>query len=269
MVYRVIAEDQRSCRGRCGRRPGEGLSMTNGQTLAFPATHWSWIETARGPSPADRREALEGLCETYWSPIHALIRRQGYSAGDAADLAQDYFVRLIEGRPLRAADPAKGQFLAFLLADCRHFLADQRDRRQALKRGGGTTCFSLDADEAEGRFAHEYATHQDAERLFDRDWALQIVDLAFDRLARAEAEAGRGAAFEHLRVILADGPRSVPYAELAQAMGTTVAAVQNAVVRLRKRYRAAFLTEVAATLDEPDEDALDEEIGWILECLVP
>lgn len=239
----------------------------NGRSPAFPPTHWSWIETARGGGTAEGREALAELCQAYWYPIYALIRRQGYSVDDATDLTQDYFLRLIEGGQLRAANPDKGRFRTFLRTDCRFFLADEYDRRRAHKRGRGKPPLSLDAEEAEARFALESAHQSDPDRLFDRAWALRLVDRAFARLARDEAEAGRGAAFDHLRVILADGPRSVPYAQIAEALGTSVSGVQNAVVRLRQRYRAALLAEVAATLDRPGEAELQDEVRWILDAL--
>jgi RNA polymerase sigma factor (sigma-70 family) len=242
--------------------------MMTGNSAAFPPTRWSWIRTAVVERSPEGREALAELCRAYWYPIYALIRRQGYSASDASDLTQDYFVRLIEGGQLRAADPTKGRFRTFLRTDCRYFLADQRDRQLAQKRGGGKTWISLDVEQAEARFAMECAAAgPDPDRLFDRAWALGLIDRAFERLAREEAEAGRGGAFEHLKVILTDGPRTVPYATIAEALGTTVAAVQSGVVRLRERYRAAFRAEVAATLHQPSEADLGEEVRWMLDAI--
>jgi DNA-directed RNA polymerase specialized sigma24 family protein len=229
-------------------------------TSAFPATHWTCIVTARETGTPEGRAALAELCKAYWYPVYALMRRRGHPASDAADLTQDYFTRLIQGGLLRAANRDKGRFRAFLRSDCRFFLADLRDRDRARKRGGGVVWFAIDAEGAEARLGLEASDEMDPDRLFDRAWALSLLDRAFDGLERDEAGAGRGAAFEHLKVFLTEGSRAVPYAEIAEVLGTTAIAVQSSVARLRLRYRSLLRAEVAGTLAEPIEAEIDEEI---------
>jgi RNA polymerase sigma-70 factor (ECF subfamily) len=121
----------------------------------FPTTHWSRVVSAGDPAAPEAREALAELCAAYWYPVYALVRRKGHGAEQALDLTQDYFARLLEKGTVAAADPVKGRFRAFLLADCSFFLADQRDRQRALKRGGGRAALAIDARDAEGRFLHD------------------------------------------------------------------------------------------------------------------
>ena len=198
-----------------------------------------------------------------------MIRRQGHPAHDAADLTQEYFSRLIQGGLLRAADREKGRFRALIRADCRFFLADQHDRHLAQKRGGGVVWVTIDAEGAEARLGLEPSEEMSPDRLFDRAWAMQLLDRAFALLARDEAKAGRGKVFEHLQVFLTEGSRVTPYATVAEALGMTVVAVQSSVSRLRKRYRALLRAEVAGTLRHPTEADIDEEIAAfcaILSC---
>ena len=207
------------------------------------------------------------LCGSYWYPIYALIRRRGHPAEEARDLTQDYFARLLENGTLVAADPARGRFRAYLKTDCGYFLADCRDRDRALKRGGGRAIVSFDAIEAEGRYLDEPAGDPTPERLFDRAWALTLLESVLDLLASEYAETGRAALFDALRPVLTEGPGTVPYAEIAVRLGTTEAAVQQAIQRLRKRYRVALRDQIAATLDAPDEDSVEDEVRALFRAL--
>lgn len=234
---------------------------------AFPVTPWSWIVAARQTQTPEGRDALAELCRAYWYPVYGLIRRRGYAPADAADLTQDYFARLLSGRLLAEAQPGKGRFRAFLQTDCRFFLADERDRRRTIKRGGAVSWIPLDADAAEARLSRESGEGGNPEQLFDRAWALALLDRAFERLQREEAEAGRGEAFAQLRTVLVDGPRSVPYEQIAEALGTTVTAARSAAARLRGRYRAVLRAEIAVTLDEPSEADIDEELAELRAAL--
>ena len=136
----------------------------------FPTTRWSRVAAAADPDRPEAREALAELCAAYWFPVYALIRRKGHDPDAALDLTQDYFARLLEKGTVAAADPDKGRFRSFLLADCSFFLSDRRDRDRALKRGGGRPVLSIDARDAEGRFLREPSHDQTPERLFERDW---------------------------------------------------------------------------------------------------
>jgi RNA polymerase sigma-70 factor (ECF subfamily) len=236
-------------------------------TAAFPPTHWSWIFSARDGGTPEGRDALAQFCQAYWYPVYAMIRRRGHPPSDAADLTQQYFIRLIQGGLLRAADRDKGRFRAFLLADCRFFLANERDRARTKKRGGGVIRFTIDAEGAEARLGLEPSEEMNPQRLFDRAWALSLLGRALDRLAADEVAAGRGPAFEHLKAVLTEGSRTTPYAEIASALDTTVTAVQSSVARLRRRYRAILRAEIAGTLADPTDAEIDEELRDLASAL--
>jgi RNA polymerase sigma-70 factor (ECF subfamily) len=234
---------------------------------AFPSTRWSCILSAQDGGTPEGREALTEFCQAYWYPVYVLMRRRGHPPNDAADLTQRYFMRLIHGGLIRAADRDKGRFRAFLVADCRFFLADARDRDRAKKRGGGVTWFNIDAKGAEARLGLEPSEEMNPDRLFDRAWALSLLGRTFDRLAADEVAAGRGPAFEQLKAVLTEGSRTTPYAEIASALDTTVTAVQSSVARLRRRYRAILRAEIAGTLADPTDAEIDEELRDLASAL--
>jgi RNA polymerase sigma-70 factor (ECF subfamily) len=235
----------------------------------FPTTHWSLVARAGGiPSP-QARQALELLCESYWFPIYAFIRRRGADPEAARDLTQSYFTRLLEKNLVIAADPQKGRFRAFLKTDCTYFLADQRDRERARKRGGGRPTIPIAAPEAEGRYLREAADEMTAERLFDRAWAVTLLDRVLDQLAREYADSGRAALFERLQAVLTGGSRSVPYAQLAEELGRTEGAIQAAVHRLRRRYRTVLREQIGATLKDPTPAEIEDEIRALFTALEP
>jgi len=241
----------------------------------FPTTPWSSVSAAGDPSTPTGGAALTKLCRSYWYPIYSFIRSRGYPPDESADLTQEYFGRLLASRLLESADHRKGRFRALLLTDCRYFLADQQEQRQALKRGADRNQLSLDtgggidAEAAERRYCLKPSNRLDPERLFDRAWALDLLARALDRLSSVEVEAGRGASFERLRTVLTSGPRVIPYATLAADLGITDVAVEAAVRRLRARYREAVRAEVAATLDDPSEAEVDDEIRALFAALAP
>ena len=230
----------------------------------FPTTRWSRVARAGDPAGDDARAAPTELCAAYWYPIYAMIRRLGHA--DALDLTQGYFARLLEKPVIAAADPARGRFRAFLRADCRFYLSDCRDRQRAEKRGGGRSSLSIDARDAEGRYILEPADDLAPDRLFDRTWALTLLGRTIDRLAADYAAAGRGAVFERLQGVLT-GAGKVPYARVATDLGLTEAAVQQAASRLRRRYREALRDEIAATLDDPSDEAVDAEIRDLFDAV--
>jgi RNA polymerase sigma-70 factor (ECF subfamily) len=226
----------------------------------FPTTQWGCIAEARDRESSGADAAISEICESYWYPIYSFIRSRGHSADEAADLTQEYFARLLEGRLLAAAMRGKGRFRTLLRTDCGFFLADQRDRQRRRKRGGGLRVTSLDTAAAGQRYDLEPFDRLEPEHLFDRAWALDVLSRALQRLAREETEAGRGGAFEHFRQALIDGPRSVSHAVLADRLGSSESAVEGALRRLRKRYRLALRSTVAETLDGPTESDVDDEI---------
>jgi RNA polymerase sigma-70 factor (ECF subfamily) len=233
----------------------------------FPTTHWSRIAHASDPEDPEARTALAELCGTYWYPIYALIRRKGCEADAALDLTQDYFARLLEKGTVAAADPVKGRFRAFLLADCSFFLADRRDRERALKRGGGRPVLSIDACDAEGRFLREPAHDKTPERMFERDWALALIARVFDRLERHYAETGRSRLFRCLKPLLSLERDATPRAAVAAELGLTDGNLRVALHRLRARFAAGLRAEVAATLRDAGDEAIEEELRALFAVL--
>jgi RNA polymerase sigma-70 factor (ECF subfamily) len=226
----------------------------------FPTTRWSRVARAAGPPTPEASAALAELCGSYWYPIYALIRRKGFSADAALDLTQDYFARLLEKGTVAAADPAKGRFRAFLLADCSFFLADRRDRDRALKRGGGHPVLSIDARDAEGRFLLEPSHDRTPERMFERDWALALIARALGRLETHYAETGRSALFRSLKPFLSSDRAAAPRAAVAAELGMTDGTLRVALHRLRARFAAGLREEVAATLRDDGDEAIEEEL---------
>ncbi len=231
----------------------------------FPTTRWSRIVAAGDRDAPEAREALSSLCAAYWYPLYAFIRRKGHGPDEALDLTQEYFAGLLERGTVAAADPGKGRFRSFLLADCRHFLAHRREHDRALKRGGGKPPLSIDARDAEGRYIREPSHSRTPEHLFERDWALAMLEGVLARLRREYQESGRGETFNALKVALTEDPRSIPQAELAARLGMTPGAVQVAVHRLRKRYRVMVREAIAATV--ADEAEVEGEIRELFAAL--
>jgi RNA polymerase sigma-70 factor (ECF subfamily) len=231
----------------------------------FATTHWSLVAAARDPTASAARDALAALCSTYWYPLYVFIRRQGYRADQAQDLTQELFARLLEKNFLRGVDRGKGKFRSFLLAACKHFLANERDRARAAKRGGGKPLLSLDFSGAESRYHREPASADTPEKLFERRWALTVLEQVLARLGGEFARAGKGKDFEGLKGFLTGGKDSVPYATLAAQWGTSAGAVKVAVHRLRKRYRELLREEIARTLDQ--DGRVEDEIRDLFAAL--
>ena len=225
----------------------------------FPTTQWSRVARAGDPS------ALAELCAAYWYPIYALIRRKGHLADQALDLTQGYFAQLIEKGTITFADPARGRFRAFLRTDCGYFLADRRDHDRAAKRGGRVAIVSIDAADAETRYRLEPVDNVTPERLFDRAWALTLLDSVFRGLRREYESAGKAALFDRLRGVLSGDSDPPSYPAIAAELGMTADAVESASRRLRKRYREALRQAISATLDDPAD--LDDEIRNLFAAL--
>jgi DNA-directed RNA polymerase specialized sigma24 family protein len=225
----------------------------------FPTTHWSRVARAGGEPTPEARAALAELCGAYWYPIYALIRRKGHGADEALDLTQDYFARLLENGTVAAADPEKGRFRSFLLADCSFFLADRRDRDRALKRGGGRPVLSIDVRDAEGRFLREPCHDQNPERMFERDWALALIARVFEHLEQFYHRTGRAGLFRRLKPLVSADPDAASRAAVAAELGVTEGNLRVAIHRMRARSAARLRDEVAATLrDAGDDDVADE-----------
>jgi RNA polymerase sigma factor (sigma-70 family) len=238
--------------------------MTDASKSAhFPTTQWSRVISAGDRAAPEARAALSELCAAYWYPIYALIRRRGNAPHEACDLAQDYFMRLLEKPVIAAADQSRGRFRAFLSTDCKHFLIDHHRRERVRARV--LRPVSIDADDAKSRYRFEPAHDATPDRLFDRAWATTLLDRVLGLLAQEYGETGRADVFDRLKVVLTQGKGAAPAVELATQLGTTEGAVHTAVHRLKKRYRAILQREIAATLDDPSE--VEDEIRWLFEAI--
>jgi RNA polymerase sigma-70 factor (ECF subfamily) len=234
----------------------------------FATTRWTLVLAAGDePSSPRRREALEELCRTYWYPLYAYIRRRGYDAPAAEDLTQGFFARLLERDDLAGLTREGGKFRSFLLTALSHFLANAHERDRALKRGGGQIVVSLDEPPGEDRYRLEPAHTESPDRLFDRQWALALLEQALRRLADEHAAAGRPGAFAALRPFLSREPEPGEYAELAARLGLVPGTLAVQVHRLRERYRQLVRTVVADTVDSPLE--VDAEMRHLLAALSP
>jgi RNA polymerase sigma-70 factor (ECF subfamily) len=228
----------------------------------FPTTRWSLIVAAQQPAP-QARDALADLCRAYWYPLYAYIRRRGHDHGAAEDLTQTFFAHLIEKHALDSVSPDRGRFRSFLLASCQHFLANERERANALKRGGGRVV-SLDMSDADGRFRREPNHQETPERLFQRHWALALLDQALGRLRGEYEAAHKEALFDALKGSLSgEGTRA--YGELARELGLTESAVKTAAHRLRKRYGELLRQQVRDTV--ATEADVDDEVRALFAAL--
>jgi RNA polymerase sigma factor (sigma-70 family) len=244
--------------------------MTNGETFhtlpgssQFPTTRWTLVVAAGDPQRKEARAALVSLCENYWYPLYAYLRRRGYSADQAQDLTQEFFVRVLEGRYLDRADPEKGRFRSFILTSLKFFVADEGDRDRAQKRGGGMV-EPLEFSSGEERYQREPAHDETPERIFERRWALSVLDRVVERLHDEFVEHGRPEHFERLKMFLL-GHSDAPYAALAREMNTSEGALKVAIHRLRKRYRELFRQEIADTVADPGE--VESELRFLAAVL--
>jgi RNA polymerase sigma factor (sigma-70 family) len=235
------------------------------QPHAFPHTRWSIVLAARKETSEQSAAALETLCRAYWYPLYAYVRRCGQSPHDAQDLTQEFFARLLEKSCLKAVDPDKGRFRTFLLVALKRFLANEWDRARTQKRGGARTHVSLDTAAAETRYEPEAAMLSTPERIFDRHWALTLLDQTMARLKQDFAGAGKSDEFDRIKVFLTAEKGSISYAETAKAAGMSEGALRVAVHRLRKRFREIFRQEIAHTVASPE--AIDEEVRYLMSVL--
>lgn len=231
----------------------------------FATTHWSVVLAASSPESSRYQQALEILCRTYWFPLYAYLRRHGYDTDQAEEYTQAFFARLLEKQNLRLANPERGKFRSFLLATLKHFLADERDRTRAKKRGGGRKVLSIDLQEAENQYALEPADKLSPDKLFDKSWALTLLDWTMARLKAELATKNKQELFEHLKAHLTAEKGSVPYRSVAAELGMTEGSVRVAVHRLRRRYRKLLRDEILQTVASKDQ--IDEEIDNLFSAL--
>jgi RNA polymerase sigma-70 factor (ECF subfamily) len=218
------------------------------------------VQAGNSKSP-EATAAMERLCQTYWYPLYVFVRRKGHSHEDASDLTQAFFAKFLEKRYLKSVDANLGRFRTFLLTSMGHFLANEWDKSQAQKRGGGVRVISLDDATAEERYGLEPVEHTTPETLFERRWAETVVGVVLDRLA-AETDEKR---FEILKRFLLEDKGAVSYDEAAAQLGLSVPAVTSAIHRMRARFSALLIEEVSNTVGTPD--AVESELRHLLEAL--
>ncbi|MBC7855828.1 MAG: sigma-70 family RNA polymerase sigma factor [Pirellulaceae bacterium] len=231
----------------------------------FATTRWSIVLAAGQGVSRESRGALESLCQAYWFPVYAYVRRHAAIAEEALDLTQGFFAHLLDKEAIGKAHPDRGRFRAFLLTALKNFLANQRDKAGAEKRGGGRAALSLDFDSGESRYQIEPSHELTPEKLFERRWVLALLDQVLESLKRELAAEGKELHFEQLKGGIVGEMSSEGYEQAAAVLGITAAAAKQAAYRLRKRYRELFRLEVARTVAE-DAD-VDDEIGRLLAVL--
>ena len=217
------------------------------------------------PGTTDYELALETLCQTYWFPLYAYMRRHGYNSDMAEEYTQAFFAGLLAKHGLRLADPKRGKFRSFLLVALKHFLANEHARANAQKRGGGRKILSLNLEDAENRYALEPSVELSPEKVFERSWALTVLERTMARLQSEADNAKRQKQFDCLKVYLTAEKDSVPYEKVAAKLQITEGAVRVAVHRLRRRYRDLLRDEIAQTVT--NENEIDQEIRDLFSAL--
>ena len=231
----------------------------------FATTHWSVVLAAGNSSVPGAEEALEELCRAYWYPLYVYVRRLGRSPHDAQDLTQEFFARLLEKKYLRLADPDRGKFRAFLLKSLKHFLVNEWEKARTQKRGGGQSFIHLDAEIAESRYAAEPVQALSLDQVYEKRWALTLIEAVLTRLRESYAASEQLPVFETLKVFIWGEQTTLSYAEVAPPLGLTEGAVKVAVHRLRGRYRELLRAEISETVATPGE--VDGELQHLIAVL--
>lgn len=234
-----------------------------GQPHQFDTTQWSLVLTAGHPSSPDSRQALSDLCESYWYPLYAYVRRRVANADEAQDLTQAFFTKLLDKNYVGDADPQRGKFRTFLLSSLANFLANEWDKARALKRGGDRIQWSLDFDEAERRLQQEPTSDLSAERHYDRQWGLTLLQRVLQQLRAEYAEAGKEQLFDALESYLTPNATTSSYAATGQKLQMSEGAVKVAALRLRRRYGEMLRSEIAQTVASAED--VDQEIRGLFE----
>lgn len=231
----------------------------------FRTTHWSAVLLAGRDSLPDARAALEELCQGYWYPLYAFVRRKGHNHADAQDLVQGFFGQLLARRDLAGVHPDKGRFRTFLLAALSHYLANEWHRANALKRGGGLQFVPLEPANPEERYLREPVTEASPETVYDRAWAEQVLRSVLTRLREEATREGGLARFEALKGFLLGDRGGEPYADVARRLDTTESGIKSAVHRLRQRLRLLFREEIARTVAADSE--IEDELRHLIRTM--
>jgi RNA polymerase sigma factor (sigma-70 family) len=246
-------------------RADEQQEPAHSGSRQFATTRWSLVLAAGQRGSPQSSDALATLCVNYWYPLYAYVRRLGHDADEAQDFTQAYFARLLEKNDLAAADPGRGRFRAFLMTSLKHFLANEWDRARAEKRGGGRSVLSIDFGTAEERYRAEPSHDLTPEKIFERRWALVLLENVLARLHDESAQAGKADSFDRLKGFLTGEQAAVTYGKLAVELNTSEGAVKVAIHRLRRRYRELLRAEIEETVADSDE--IDQEIRDLFSAL--
>jgi RNA polymerase sigma-70 factor (ECF subfamily) len=232
---------------------------------AFPTTHWTLVQIVSSEDKREAATALEDLCERYWYPVYAYLRRSGYSSQDAEDLTQITFQRIVEDESLKQVRQERGRLRNFLIGIVARVASKQARHDRAIRRGGGEAPLSLDETAADGRYALEPADVQDPERLYDRAWAMQLLESVRDKLRASFINNNRLADYEVLEPYLGWDDAPAPHAELGRRLGSNENAARVLVHRLRKKFRELLESEISRTV--VNEDDIAAELEWMREVL--
>ena len=236
--------------------------MNEAHACGFPSTHWSVVLAAAGDDPRQARDSLERLCRTYWYPLYAFVRHRGHSPQDSEDLVQGFFARVLEKDVLARVNGEKGRFRSFLLACLCNYLNNAWDGVQTQRRGGGCVHLTLDPSIAENRYVKEMVPHLTPEQLYDRAWAVGVLDGAMARLRGEFGAAGRLDLFEAVEGHLTGSKPCPRYSELASRWGIHEPALRMMVTRLRRRYGELVRLEIAQTLESKGD--VEQELQQLL-----
>lgn len=232
---------------------------------SFRTTHWSAVLNARDPNGPQARQALAELCQTYWYPLYAYIRRRGNNPTEAEDLTQSFFARLLEKNYIGDITPGMGRFRSFLLTSLKHFLANEWDRAQTRKRGGGHVVLSLDDADVEQRYQLEMVDNVTPETLFEQRWVLNLLDRVLVRLRAEFVASEKAELFDQLKIFLSADQPSGAYRDIAARTGVAEGTLKVAVHRLRRRYGELLRAAIADTVHDPAE--VEDELRYLISVL--
>jgi RNA polymerase sigma-70 factor (ECF subfamily) len=256
-LYRNVPADDQASENRIGP------STQNG-AIAFATTHWSVVLEAQGPSPA-AQAALEKLCRTYWRPLYGFVRRRGCGPEEAQDLTQGFFALLLERRDLDTVRKEKGRLRSYLLTSLKHFLTNEHQRAMAIKRGEGERLIPLEECRERDRAGFEPADTLTADQIYERRWALTVLEQVLARLETEYRAAGNAPLFDRLKELLTEEPNRPSQADIATELGMTENAVKQAFHRLRQRYRQLLTEEIAQTVMAPGD--IEDELRHLIAVL--
>lgn len=243
----------------------EPAEVAWGAGANFRTTHWSVVLAAKDDTSSAAADALAQLCRAYWYPLYAYVRRKGYGVADAQDLTQEFFARFLEKHWLGSVDRRKGKFRSFLLGSLEHFLAKEWTRAHRLKRGGGQTIIAWEGCDPEERYRLEPADDWTAERIYERRWALTVLEQAMSALAAEYAATGKQPLFEELKPFISGEDEEISYPELAARLQMSEGAVRVAVHRLRQRYGESVRGEIARIVQRAED--IEEELRHLFAAL--